>query len=85
VSIELQGRWGGFSGIDGKAIIIKGKQHCRLIGVDHPTQDLVHALVLEAETTEGIARLETEARLDAGYPPLGVVSDFAPGFAQNTS
>jgi transposase-like protein len=82
VSAELQPRWGGFLGIDGKAIFIRGKQHCLLIGVDHPTQDLVHALVLEAETAEGFARLETEARLDAGYPLYGVVSDFAPGFVQ---
>jgi len=81
-SIELQPRWGGFLGIDGKAIYVRGVKHCLLIGVDHPTQDLVHALVLPAETAEGFARLETEVRLDAGYPLLGVVSDFAPGFAQ---
>jgi transposase-like protein len=82
VSAELQPQWGGFLGIDGKAIFVRGTKHCLLIGVDHPTQDLVHALVLEAETPEGLARLETEARLDAGYPLYGVVSDFAPGFAQ---
>ena len=82
VSAELQPHWGGFLGIDGKAIYVRGNKHCLLIGVDHPTQDLVHALVLEAETAEGFARLETEARLDAGYPLHGVVSDFAPGFAQ---
>jgi hypothetical protein len=29
-----------------------------------------------------IPALETEARLDAGYPLRGVISDFAPGFAQ---
>jgi hypothetical protein len=82
VSVELQPQWGGFLGIDGKAIFVKGNKHCLLIGVDHPTQDLVHALVLETETAEGLARLETEVRLDAGYPLYGVVSDFAPGFAQ---
>jgi hypothetical protein len=82
VSAELQPQWGGFLGIDGKAIFVKGNKHCLLIGVDHPSQDIVHALVLEAETAEGLARLETEARLDAGYPLYGVVSDFAPGFAQ---
>lgn len=82
VSAELQPQWGGFLGIDGKAIFVKGNKHCLLIGVDHPTQDLVHALVLEAETADGLARLETEVRLDAGYPLYGVVSDFAPGFAQ---
>ena len=82
VSAELQPQWGGFLGIDGKAIFVKGNKHCVLIGVDHPTQDLVHALVLEAETAAALARLETEARLDAGYPLYGVVSDFAPGFAR---
>jgi transposase-like protein len=82
VSAELQPQWGGFLGIDGKAIFVKGNKHCLLIGVDHPTQDLVHALVLEAETADALARLETEARLDAGYPLYGVVSDFAPGFAR---
>ncbi len=82
VSIELAPKWGGFLGIDGKVIFVNGKQHCLLIGVDHPTQDLVHALVLPVENAEGFARLETEARLDAGYPLLGVVSDLGPGFAQ---
>ncbi len=42
----------------------------------------MHELVLESETAEGFARLVTEARLDAGYPLEGVVSDLAPGFAQ---
>jgi hypothetical protein len=71
-----------FSVFDGKAIHIRGDKHCLLIGVDHPTQDLVHALVLEQETADGFARLVTEARLDAGYPLKGVVTDLAPGFAQ---
>ena len=82
VSAELSPKWGGFLGVDGKAISVRGDKHCLFIGVDHPTQDLVHALVLESETTEGFARLVTEARLDAGYPLRGVVSDLAPGFAQ---
>jgi transposase-like protein len=81
VSIKLAPKWGGFLGIDGKVIFINGKQHCLLIGVDHPTQDLVHALVVPTENADGFARLETEARLDAGYPLLGVVSDLGPGFA----
>ena len=82
VSIELRPRWGGFLGIDGKVIFIQGKRHCLLLGVDHPTQDLVHALVLPGETAEGLARLETEARLDAGYELKGVVADLGAGFAQ---
>jgi transposase-like protein len=82
VSLELAPKWGGFLGVDGKAIHIRGDKHCLLIGVDHPTQDLVHALVLESETADGFARLVTEARLDAGYPLKGVVTDLGPGFAQ---
>jgi transposase-like protein len=82
VSLELAPKWGGFLGVDGKAIYVRGNKHCLLIGVDHPTQDLVHALVLESETADGFARLVTEARLDAGYPLKGVVADLGPGFAQ---
>jgi transposase-like protein len=82
VSLELRPKWGGFLGIDGKAIHVRGNKHCLFIAVDHPTQDLVHALVLESETADGFARIETEARLDAGYPFKGVVSDLGPGFAQ---
>lgn len=81
-SIELKPGWGGFLGIDGKVIRVAGKHHCLLIGVDHPTQDIVHALVLEAETGDGFAQLETEVRLDAGYPLKGVVSDLGAGFAE---
>jgi transposase-like protein len=82
VSAELTPGWGGFLGVDGKAIYVRGHKHCLLIGVDHPTQDLVHALVVESETTDCFARLVTEARLDASYPLKGVVTDLAPGFAQ---
>jgi transposase-like protein len=82
VSIELQPDWGGFLGVDGKVIRVKGDKRCLLIGVDHPTQDLVHALVLDSETADGFARLATEARLDAGHALAGVVSDLGPGFAQ---
>jgi transposase-like protein len=82
VSLEFAPKWGGFLGVDGKAIYVRGAKHCLLIAVDHPTQDLVHALVLESETADGFARLVTEARLDAGYPLKGVVTDLGPGFAQ---
>ncbi|CAN5698351.1 hypothetical protein BH20ACT23_BH20ACT23_06400 [soil metagenome] len=82
VSVELQPEWGGFLGIDGKVIRVKGDKRCLLIGVDHPTQDIVHALVLDSETADGFAQLATEARLDAGHPLTGVVSDLGAGFAQ---
>ncbi len=82
VSLELAPKWGGFLGVDGKAIYVRGAKHCLLIGVDHPTQDLVHALVVESETADCFVRLVTEARLDAGYPLKAVVADLGPGFAQ---
>lgn len=82
VSIELRPTWGGFLGIDGKVIFVRGNRRCLLIGVDHPTQDIVHALVLEAETADELARLATETRLDAGHPLSGVVADLGPGFVQ---
>lgn len=62
------GRAGAVLGIDGKAIYVRGAKHCLLIGVDHPTQDIVHALVLSAETAEGFARLE---RKGAAQPLIG--------------
>jgi Transposase, Mutator family len=80
VSKELAPTWGGFLGIDGKVIFVRGARHCLLIGVDHPTQDIVHALVVEVETADGLVRLATEARLDAGHPLSGVLADLGPGF-----
>jgi transposase-like protein len=82
VSKELRPNWGGFLGIDGKVIFVRGARHCLLIGVDHPTQDIVHALVVEVETADRVVRLATEARLDAGHPLSGVVCDLGSGFVQ---
>ncbi|MDQ3766414.1 MAG: transposase [Actinomycetota bacterium] len=81
-SIELRPRWGGFLGIDGKVIFVRGARRCLLIGVDHPTQDIVHALVVEVETADELVRLATEARLDGGHPLSGVVTDLGPGFVR---
>jgi transposase-like protein len=82
VSQELRPQWGGFLGVDGKAIFVGREQRCLLIGVDHPTQDVVHALVLPDENPDGFIQLITEARLDAGYPLRGVISDLATGFLE---
>ena len=67
-------------GVDGKAIFVRGEEHCLLIGVDQVTQDVVHALVLDHESEEGFARLGREAVMVAGYPLKGLVSDAAPPF-----
>lgn len=83
VSTRLSPNWGGFLGADGKSIWVAGKEHCLFLGVDHPTQDLVHALVLEAETSAGYVRLITELIRDADYPIKGVTSDFGPGFLKS--
>jgi transposase-like protein len=81
VSTELSPpRWGGVLGVDGKAIFVRGEEHCLLIGVDQVTQDVVHALVLDHESEEGFARLVREAVMVAGYPLKGLVSDAAPPF-----
>jgi transposase-like protein len=82
VSMELRPTWGGFLGIDGKVIFVRGTRHCLLLGVDHPTQDIVHALVVDVETADELVRLATEARLDAGHPLSGVVADLGAGFVQ---
>jgi hypothetical protein len=82
VSMELAPTWGGFLGIDGKVIFVRGNRHCLLLAVDYSTQDIVHALVVEVETADGIVRVATEARLDAGHPLAGVVADLGPGFVQ---
>ncbi len=72
--------WGGFLGVDGKAIFVRGEERCLLVGVDQATQDVVHGLVLEAETEEGFERLVREAVTEAGYPLKGLVIDAAPPF-----
>jgi len=82
VSAELSPTWSGFLGVDGKAIWTAGQERCLLIGVDQGTQDVVHGLVLPAETSEGFTRLVTEAVTEASYPLRGIVSDLAPGWAE---
>lgn len=80
VSAELAPKWGGFLGVDGKSIWVAGKECCLLIAVDHPTQDIVHALVVEKEGGEEFARLVTETKLDGSYPLKGLVTDHGTGF-----
>jgi transposase-like protein len=82
VSMELRPTWGGVLGIDGKVIFVRAARHCLLVGVDHPTQDIVHALVVNVEAADELVRLATEARLDAGHPLSGLVADLGPGFVQ---
>ena len=43
VSSELRPAWGGILGVDGKVVWVEGMRWAMLVGVDHPTQDLVHA------------------------------------------
>lgn len=83
VSVELAPQWGGFLGVDGKTLRVNGEKNCLFVGVDHPSQDLVHALLLPEETSEGYVRLLTELVRDAGYPLKGVTSDFGPGFLKS--
>lgn len=79
VSAELAPpSWGGFLGVDGKAIFVGGEEHSLLVGVDQTTQDVVHALVCESEGGEGFERLVREAVTEADYPLKGLVMDAAP-------
>jgi hypothetical protein len=80
VSASLQPRWGGFLGVDGKAIFVAGKERCLLTGVDQTTQDVVHALVLDGETEDGFEQLVRESVTEAGYPLKGLVMDAAGPF-----
>ena len=53
VSAELRPpSWGGFLGVDGKAIYIAGEEGSLLVGVDQATHDVVHAVVAEVEGEE---------------------------------
>lgn len=72
--------WGGFLGVDGKAIFVAGEEASLLVGVDQATQDVVHAVVAETEGEEGFERLVREAVTVGGYPLKGLVSDAAPPF-----
>jgi hypothetical protein len=69
VSQGLRPAWGGFLGVDGKTIFVGREQHCLLIGVDHPTQDVVHALMLPDEDPDGFIQLVTR-RLDDDIPKM---------------
>lgn len=75
VSARLRPSWGGYLGVDGKRIKIRGQEHVLLVGVDHPTQDLVHALLLRTESGRAMARLVEEVVAEAGYPLRGIVAD----------
>ena len=80
VSTDLHPSWGGFLGVDGKRIHVAGREHVLLVGVDHPTQDLVHALVFPTESGAGMAQLVSEAVELAGYPLRGIVADLGVHF-----
>lgn len=83
VSADLVPRgWGGVLGIDGKVLRIGGAKCCLLIGVDHPSQDIVHALVLPEENGQGFEQLVREAITVAGYPLQGLICDLGGGFLE---
>ena len=72
--------WGGFLGVDGKAIFVHGVEHCLLVAVDQRSQDVVHALVVDAENEQNFERLVRECVTVARYPLKGLVIDAAPAF-----
>lgn len=80
VSSELHPAWGGILGVDGKVVWAGGKRWALLVAVDHPTQDLVNALLVPWETPEAFVNLISEVVRDASYPLRGIVSDLRIGF-----
>jgi hypothetical protein len=72
--------WGGFLGVDGKAIYIAGNEAALIVGVDQATHDVVHAVVAGIEGEEAFERLVREAVTEAGYPLKGLVMDAAAPF-----
>lgn len=80
MSAALAPHWGGFLGVDGKAVFVKGVEHALLVAVDQTTQDVVHALLVQAETEQAFYRLVREAVVLAGYPLKGLVTDASPRF-----
>ena len=74
--------WGGILGVDGKAIWVAGEQRCLLLAVNQTSQDIVHRLVLSAETAEGFWQLVHEAATIGGYPLAGLVIDGGPGWVE---
>lgn len=78
MSAGLAPHWGGFLGVDGKAVFVKGVEHALLVAVDQTTQDVVHALLVQAETEQAFYRLVREAVVLAGYPLKGLVTDASP-------
>lgn len=78
VSAELRPPgWGGFLGVDGKTIYIRGEEAALMVGVDQGTRDVVHAVVSEIEGEEVFERLVREAVTEAGYRLKGLVMDAA--------
>jgi transposase-like protein len=80
LSVALTPTWGGFLGVDGKAVFVKGVEHALLVAVDQTTQDVVHALVVKAETSEAFYRLVREAVVAARYPLSGLIIDASGSF-----
>lgn len=80
LSVGLSPRWGGFLGVDGKAVYVRGIEHSLLVAVDQATQDVVHALLVEAETSEAFYRLVRETVVEAQYPLSGLIIDASSSF-----
>lgn len=78
-NLELEPRWSGILGIDGKPIVVAGKKDVVLVAVDKLTRDLVHLQIVEAESEEGFNNFLLEIRDVIEYPLTGLVSDLGKG------
>ncbi|HUP16012.1 MAG TPA: hypothetical protein VM848_08185 [Acidimicrobiia bacterium] len=80
MSAALSPSWGGYLGVDGKAVFVKGIEHALLVAVDQTTQDVVHSRLVKAETIEAFYRLVREVVVIAGYPLSGLIIDASSSF-----
>lgn len=75
VSARLRPRWGGILGVNGKTIWVRGRRERCLCWGGSVNHDIVHRLILQAETKDGFHRhqaAEQEAASDGRvrYPRL---------------
>ena len=82
VNAELKPQWSGYLIVDGDAIDVGGGRKILLVGVDSHSQDILHALLVNAEDGYTWSRFLSGIQHIRGYTPPGVVSDGFPALIQ---
>ena len=75
VARELNPRWRGVLGIDGKPYTVGNEEWVILIGCDIATQDIVHFDLVESEGLEEIYYFLNQIKTLLNYPFKGIISD----------